>query len=99
MGPKFLLEAIIHDTRTITGKNIRKILLETDSENILSVDSNKIKSEYKFKEIPKDEKWRISMIEELTNVKQNIFEIGFDDEAEGFTDLEIDSLIHMISTD
>ena len=39
------------------------------------------------------------MIKELTNIKQSSLEIKFDNEAVNFTDLEINDLIHMISTD
>ena len=52
-----MYELINKDTRTITGSNIREILIEINKENILNVNINHMKNQMKFSETPKDEEW------------------------------------------
>ena len=97
-GPINLLETTINDTRTITGKNVRKILLETGTFDILSIDTNELKRSFQYKQIPDEEKWRINILKELVNTKQGNLEIIFDEETEKLTAEEIDNMIHIITT-
>ena len=94
---KYMYELIKSDTRTITGKNIRQILIETDHENILDVNINKLKRNMKFRKIPKEELWRINLIKELTDVKRNSLCVDFDDEQCLTTD-DINDLVYFVST-
>ena len=92
-----MYELIKNDTRSITGKNIRQVLIETDSDNIMDIDINDIKKNMKFSQIPKTEEWRISIIKELTNVKHNNLKVNFD-QGEQLNDDEIDNLISFAVT-
>ena len=93
-----MYELIKSDTRTITGKNIRQILIETDHDNIVDVNKNKMKKmKMKMKKIPEKEEWRIGLIKELTDVKRNLLGIDFDNEQHLTTD-EINDIIFFVST-
>ena len=41
-----------------------------------------------------EDKWRINMIKEVTNIKQNVLKL----EGEGFSSEELDEIIEYIST-
>ena len=51
----------------------------------------------KFEEVDDSNLWKINMIKELTDVKQNKMTIDFDDQ-EKMSPKEIDSMIKMLST-
>ena len=74
-----MLEFIKKDTRTITGKNIREILKTTDNDDIMSMNVQEVKSKLIFKDIPENEHWRVPLIKELTNIRQNVLQVTFDD--------------------
>ena len=69
---KFLLENILQDTRSTTGSNLRNILLLTQKTNNQGLEPNDAIN-LKYKQISDEEKWKISMIKELIEVKnQNL---------------------------
>ena len=92
-----MYELINKDTRTITGSNIREILIEINKENILIVSITHMKNQMKFSQIPKEEEWRVNFIKELTNVKQHNLSIEFDN-GNFMTNDEIDDLISFVAT-
>ena len=81
-APKQLLEYIKRDTRSITGSNLRNILLLSDKDAIDDITSEDI-DKLKYHEVSEVELWRIDAILELTDVKFNQATI------EGFTFEEI----------
>ena len=91
-----MLELIKGDTRTITGKNIREVLKYTDGDDILNINAKDIMKTIKFKEIPPNEKWRIPLIKELTNVKQHRLEVRFDN-GEYLSEDDIDKMLSFAS--
>ena len=75
-GPKFscklLLRTVARDCNSITGKNLRN--LEMESQHCVSLDSikhniSKICNNIHFEEIPDSQKWRLTLIKELSLVK------------------------------
>ena len=88
-----MYELIFQDTRTITGSNIREILIENNEDNILNINVNHMKKEMKFFKILVEEEWRVDMIKELTNVKQHNLNIEFEN-GDLLTNDEIDDLIY-----
>ena len=56
-----------------------------------------MKKTVKFKMVPENEKWRISLIKELTNVKHNKLEIRFED-GEIISDNDIENILSFAST-
>ena len=92
IAAKDLLNVIRKDTMSVTGNNIRVVLRSVDRwtmEDIQPSDIDKIW----YHDIPDEEKWRVSMIIELMEVKMNECEV------EGFTDAEILELLnHLCSS-
>ena len=93
----FLYELIKNDTRTITGKNINEIKRITDSDDIMHINVKEMKKSLKFKSIPDTEKWRIPLIKELTDIKQNRLEIRFQN-GESLSFDDIDNLLSFAAT-
>ena len=57
-----------------------------------------MKEKIKLKELPEDEIWKIHIIKELTDVKQNILCITNDNNEDLFTRSEIDIILGNIAT-
>ena len=77
---KYLLELIKNDTKTITGRNLRKISDEANNYKILESDINQLKKDLKFEKVTDENIWKINMIKELVQVKHNEMTIQFFDE-------------------
>ena len=76
--PKLLLNCIKSDTRSVTGSNIRRILLLTNKEMIENVTQYDIE---KIQYAEMADGWRVSLIQEITDVKFGQLSIdGFSDE-------------------
>ena len=86
-APKVLLECIKCDTRSITGSNLRNILLLTDKDNINDLAVSDIEK-MKYHELSENDAWRVDAILELTDVKFK--------QADGFTDDEIEEILEHI---
>ena len=93
----YMYELIKSDTRTITGRNIREIKHITESDDIMDIKVKEMKKTVKFKMVPENEKWRISLIKELTNVKHNKLEIRFED-GEIISENDIENILSFAST-
>ena len=99
-APIYLLETIKKNTQTITGRNIRLILNETEKRKIEDVTIEDLKDKIKLKEIPENEIWKVNFIKELTDVKQNILFISSseDNKEDFFTKTEIESILADLAT-
>ena len=71
--------------------------METDCDNILKVNVTYLKKHMKFKPIPKEELWRVDLIKELVNMKQNNLEATFGQD-DYLNSAEIDDLIMFATT-
>ena len=79
------------DTQSVTGYNLRKILLlgnKGDVDLLNPIDANEIK----YYPVPEAEKWRIGFVKELTDIKFGRMTL------DGFTTEEINDLLHIICT-
>ena len=79
--PKELLKTIHYDTKSITGSNIRNLLRMTQKIRIEDVKKQDI-FDLEYFAIPDDEKWRISLINEILeaqNLSYEIQDFSFDD--------------------
>ena len=68
MLPIQLLQVIKHDTRSITGCNVRKILLllkRTKIEDIKQEDIDNLE----YAVLEEEEGWRVNLIKEISDVK------------------------------
>ena len=86
---KSLLSICKNDCRSITGKNMRKIMLMCDKGNINSLEENDIDS-LKYFPIPETETWRLGLLKELLEARSSNTEI------KGFTETEITDLIELV---
>ena len=91
-----MLNRVMKDLKTLTGKNVHHILKSIDSEDIMEVKVNKVKKTFKFAEIDEQEKFRVEFIKEITNIKNNI--IGFDDHEDNFNNDELNEILNYLSS-
>ena len=66
--PNVLLQLIKRDCRSITGSNLRNILLMSSKDDISDLTRTDINSMV-YMPVQDHNKWRINMLEELINVK------------------------------
>ena len=83
---------------SVTGQNIRHILTETGSEDIIKLKTSDIKRNFKFCEIKNEDKWKVDLIKELTNVKQGSAFIDDNEEENFLSRTEIEDIINYVST-
>ena len=78
-----LLESILHDARSITGSNLRNILLMTEKSNVRDLLPHDV-DKMEYHPLPEGEKWKISIIQEIIENKNGNLNINnlSDDELE-----------------
>ena len=91
MLPKILLQRIKRDCRSVTGSNLRNILLISTKDDLSQLTRSDIKNMV-YMPVPEQSEWKIKMLSELINVKWGEAVI------EGFEAEQIDALIEEIST-
>ena len=83
---KNVLKLIEYDTQSVTGSNLREILLLTEKNDVSElrpIDSQNIK----YKEVPEGEEWRINLLKELIDVRTGDLKVN------GFKEAEIKLII------
>ena len=66
---KMLLQTVQNDVRHTTGFNLRTLMILADKTRIWDLRANL--EDFQYHNIPDEEKWRINMLRELVNVKEN----------------------------
>ena len=70
----------MNDTRSVTGSNLKRILILTKKTKAEDVTSKDIKN-IEYAKMSQEEKWRIAMIKEFTDIKFGQLELdGFSNE-------------------
>ena len=95
---QFLFQLCKKNVMSVTGQNIRHILTETGSEDILKLKASDIKRKFKFCEIKNEDKWKVDIIKELTNVKQGSAFIEDNEDENILSRTEINDIINYVST-
>ena len=88
---KNLFEIVKYDTQSVTGNNLRKIMLLLNKnriEDLKPIDSNKIE----FMPIPDTELWKLEMVREITDIKFGVKAL------DNFPHEELDILLEHICT-
>ena len=93
ISAKYLLEIIKKNTETVTGRNLKKILIESEQSNIKDADFKNIK----FCELSKDDEWKIQLVNEMTDIRQGKLQLDFNN-GESMENNEIDILIDIVTT-
>ena len=88
---KFLLESILHDTNSTTGSNLRNILLKTDKSDVIELVPNDA-FQLKYHQIEDHETWKVPLIKEIIETKQEQLEIF------NFTNDDIDDMLNFLCT-
>ena len=77
LAPKFLLNTILKDTRSVTRRNVRRILALTNKSKVEDITTNDIDN-IVYEEMPEGNEWRIDLIKEVTDIKFGQLELdGF----------------------
>lgn len=71
----FLLERIVRNLDSVTGRNVRYVMDETGYDDIFSIKIDKIKDSLKFCEVEETNRWKIDFVKEIVDVKQNVLEL------------------------
>ena len=82
---KSLLKVVETDTRSVTGHNLRCLLLKSKAEHVQEL--NPKDESFKYREVPAGEEFRIDFIKEIIEVKNNKSEVP------GFTMEELDEIL------
>ena len=74
-----LLKVVELDTQSVTGRNLRNILIQTDVHDVRKLEASDYK--VKYRTVPSNEEYRVEFIKELIDVNNNQLEVpGFDDD-------------------
>ena len=96
MSAKPVLRQLYHiassDVRSVTGKNLRNILLLTNKLKVKDLSPSDIKS-MEYHPVPENDQWRTALLIDLLNFKHGTFEPPWQMEID-----ELDNLIHMVCT-
>ena len=95
-SPKHVLRQLYSlassDARTVTGQNLRNILLLTDKLHVDQLDPSVVNT-IKYHEIEENDMWRISMVKEILNIKYGNLVLPDD-----WTEEELDMMLNMACT-
>ena len=70
---RHVLQVIEHDALSVTGRNLRSILIKTGLHDIKSLKAADYKT--KYREVPDSEEYRVGYIEELINIQHSKVEV------------------------
>ena len=93
---QLLLEEVIRNVNTVTGRNVRFILDLLHKEDIFAIKPYEIKNKVKFCDIPAEEKWRTQLIKEIVNINKNTLTLDQHENALSMEDLH--EILDHIST-
>ena len=93
---QYLLQKVLRNCNTLTGKNVRFVLDKTGGQDIFKVNPLDIKKNLKFSSLSNENAWRINFVKELTNLKQN--SLSLDMHENSLTIEELDEILDYICT-
>ena len=82
---------------TVTGKNIAYILKLSGYEDINQVNSRNLSKIIQFDKMKEEDEWRVRMIREITNIKQNVLYLD-PISNESFDNDQLNDIIDFVST-
>lgn len=91
-----LLLKVCQNVNTVTGRNIRYILAETKNQDIFKLNVKKIKQEFRFSPMRKEDKWKPNFVKELVDLKQSYRSVPCDETE--LSEEEIDTIIEYLAT-
>ena len=91
-----LLNTVKSDCRSLTGGNLRKILLETGVKVQPGVTKGYVLSSYRVFETPVGQEWRVPLLQSLLEVRDERWSLQFDEETGNLSADEITVLINNV---
>ena len=86
---KFLYSMVASDVRSVTGSNLRSIMLHTGIQSVPgTMQGYLIKKQRRFK-VPELEEWKVPLLHSLLQVRAGDFEIKWDDDAADDEDVHV----------
>ena len=99
LAAQFMLQKVYKNVNTITGRNIRYIQDKVGhNHDLLKVNTSWLKNKIKFCEIDEGDKWRVGLIKEVVDIKQNKLEIKPNDEDSFLSRDQLQDIIDFVST-
>ena len=96
---KSLLNTVKNDVRSQTGANIKRIFLDTGVRIIPGVTLPSVLSGVSAYKVEECERWRYPLLQSLLQVREDQWEIRFDEEEEVcFDEDDISDMIHETCT-
>ena len=98
----FLLSYVIDNVQSFTGRNIRKILMDTDTKIVPGVTKKVQLQNYQVHATPESEQWRLPLLESLLAIKNDEWEVLFCEEEDDITQTieenDIEAFIYEVCT-
>ena len=93
-----MLQKVYRNVNTITGINVRFIedKLGPSCGDILDASPTWMKKNIKFSEIRNEDKWRVDLIREITNINQQVLQ--FDSEDSFLSSDQLQEIVDFVST-
>ena len=91
-----LLNSVVNDVQSVAGGNIRTILLET---NVLIVPGITLPTAFKnycAHETPQGQEWKLPLLVSLLELRENRWQVSFDEETMNVSEDEITTMIENI---
>ena len=86
-----------NDLETVTGRNIHHILTDIDQGDIFKVNKSDMKKKVKFAQMQPEDQWKIQLVKEITNVKQNVLYLEENENGQ-FTIEELSEIMNYVTT-
>ena len=92
---KFLLATVATDARSVTGSNLRSILLNTGVQVVPGHTLVSSIKNRKLQEVPVGEEWKVPLIHSLLEIRSGEFKLEFDDDVPDDNEIVDDVLAHV----
>ena len=73
---QLLVVKVLRNCNTLTGQNVIFVLDKTRAEDITKVNVTKMKNDIEFCDTKYEDKWRLSLVKEIVNIKNNILTLN-----------------------
>ena len=86
--------------RSLTGENLRVILLDTDTDVLVvpGVTRGHVLADYRVHKTPEGQEWKVPLLVSLLQIRDDTWSVHFDEETGQFSDDEISELINNVCT-
>ena len=91
-----LLDIVKDTCMSVTGSNLRRILLESEARVIPGKTKGFELANYRVHKTPVGEEWRLPLLVSLLEIRDSNWEIDFDEEAGNLKEDEITDLISTV---